>query len=347
MKVIVTGGCGLIGYHAAKMYHAAGDEVVVMDNLERSALLGHDKDVSLERLSLNKRSLEAMGILVKTDDITSKPLWKAASLRGADVIIHMAGQCGVPTSIANPRRDWEVNANGTLNVLEHAREHGSVVVFASTNKVYPIHGDETFTKTNDRWNFSHSVWAKYGFPVLDGMTGARTPYGNSKMAADLMCQEWAHTYGVRTGVFRMSCIYGDSQMGFEEQGWAVWFIIAALKGWPITIFGDGCQVRDMLYVGDAVHAYSSFVRSSLAHGVWNLGGGVAQTVTLGSFLNEIEALTGKRSPVTYADWRPLDQKAYVTDLTKIQKDLNWTPTVGVAEGIVLARDWVADNLEVF
>lgn len=342
MKVLVTGGCGLIGYHAAMFYHRKGDEVVVVDNLERSVLLGHDK-VSLERMSFNKRLLDAAGVKVFTNDIVDKRAFRY--VKNTDFIVHMAGQCGVPTSISNPRRDWEVNADGTLNVLEHARETGAAVAFASTNKVYPIH--EGFVKLGDKWHFENNQWDEFGFPVTNDLVGARTPYGNSKMAADLMCQEWSHTYGIRTGVFRMSCIYGPNQMGFEEQGWATWFLIAAMKGLPITVFGDGCQVRDMLYVEDAVNAYDSFFRSPVHSGVWNLGGGPTQTLTLGSHLDFTETITGKRSPKTDADWRPLDQKCYVTDIRKIGEDLGWKPKVGCREGLIKTRDWVADHLEVF
>jgi len=347
MKVIVTGGCGLVGYHAAMYYHRQGAQVIVIDNLERSRLLGHAATVSLERISHNKRLLEAEGIKVFTLDITDNHTWngRRGSMNNADLIVHMAGQCGVPTSIESPRRDFEVNTLGTLNVLEFARRNGSAVVFASTNKVYPLH--EGFVKTGDRWGFEDVDWARHGFPVVPDLVGARTPYGNSKMMADLMCQEWVHTYGVRTGVFRMSCIYGPNQMGFEEQGWAVWFLIATMKGWPLTIYGDGDQTRDMLYVEDAVRAYDSFFRSDLSHGVWNLGGGPGQTLTLREHLDITERLTGKRSPVTYADWRPLDQKAYVSDIRQIKADLGWEPKIGVGEGLRFSRNWVADNLEVF
>lgn len=346
MKVIVTGGAGLIGYHAAMYYNRQGAQVIVVDNLERSRLLGHADTVSLERISLNKRLLEAEDIKVFTLDICDKRVFtQRGSMNNADLIIHMAGQCGVPTSIANPRRDFEVNVLGTLNVLEFARHNGSAVVFASTNKVYPLHSG--FVKNDGYWGFENPEWAQHGFPIVSDLVGARTPYGNSKMMADLMCQEWAHTYGVRTGVFRMSCIYGDGQMGFEEQGWAVWFLIAAMKGWPITIYGDGYQIRDMLYVEDAVHAYDSWFRSGHPNGVWNLGGGPGQTLTLREHLDITEKLTGKRSPLTYADWRPLDQKAYVTDIRKIKEDLGWEPKVGIQEGLIKARDWVADYLEVF
>ena len=342
-KILVTGGCGMIGFHAAKYYCEQGHEVDVIDNLERSRLLGHE--VSTERAFFNEDLLWAMGVTIGHDDVS-----EAASFDqydGHDVIIHMAGQCGVPTSIDNPRRDFEVNTLGTFNVLEYARKHGAAVVLASTNKVYPLHDGFILNENIRRWEFANPRWHHNGFPVTNELVGARTPYGNSKYAADLLCQEYAHTYGVRTGVFRMSCIYGPNQFGFEEQGWAVWFIIATLKGLPLTIFGDGNQVRDMLYVEDCVAAYDAFLRSDVDHGVWNLGGGVYNTLTLHEHLDRMERLTGMRSPVTYRDWRPLDQKCYVSNLNPIRNALGWEPSTSPAQGLKRSTEWVRENLDVF
>jgi CDP-paratose 2-epimerase len=341
MKVLITGGCGMIGFHAAKYYMERGHHVDVMDNLERSKLLGHE--VSIRRAHFNKNLLNDWDVGVSVYDVSKRESFDCLS--GHDVIIHMAGQCGVPTSIENPRRDFEVNTLGTLNVLEYARKCGATVVLASTNKVYPLHDE--FKKVGDRWQFDQTPWAENGFPETAFLIGARTPYGNSKYMADLLCQEYAHTYGVRTGVFRMSCIYGPNQFGFEEQGWATWFIIATLKGWPITIYGDGDQVRDMLYVEDAIKAYDAFVQSDVSHGVWNLGGGPSNTLTLKEHLDYVEGLTGARSPVTYEDWRPLDQKCYVSDLWRMDRDLKWAPKVDTLAGLKLTTDWVSENLDVF
>ena len=341
MKVIVTGGCGLVGFHAAMFYHDRGHEVTVIDNLERSDLLGHK--VNEARRLYNYSKLNKMNIPVYFDDVSVPSTW--GKHREADAVIHMAGQCGVPTSINNPRRDFEVNTIGTFNALEFCRRTGAKLVLASTNKVYPLH--EGFTKSGGRWNFTNRVWQVNGFPIVNDLVGARTPYGNSKMAADLLCQEWAHTYGVRTGVFRMSCIYGPNQMGFEEQGWATWFIIATLKGWPITIYGDGDQVRDMLYVEDCVKAYDNFIDSGINHGVWNLGGGPGNTLSLNEHLNTLESLTGLRSPVTYSEWRPLDQKCYVSDIRNIEDDLEWKPSINPEKGLAMTLDWVKSNLDLF
>ena len=359
MRVLVTGGCGLIGYHACMYYKNMGHEVVAMDNLERSKLLGHE--VSDDRHFFNKRLLNQAGVETWLLDVSVRENWqsilyndvRSKKLRHEqfDLVIHLAGQCGVPTSIANPTRDWEVNANGTLHALEYCREVGATLCLASTNKVYPIHDDPkhpTWIKDIDnRWRFLDLRY-RYGIKEDADFKGARTPYGNSKMAADMLCQEWSHTYGIRTGVFRMSCIYGPNQFGFEEQGWATWFVIAAIKNLPITIYGDGCQVRDMLYVEDCVRAYDAFVSSDRVHGVYNLGGGPGFTLTLNEHLDFLERRIGRKAKeITFAEWRPLDQKAYISNITKIQNELGWTPTISPEEGLEKVIDWVGKNQEVF
>lgn len=341
MKVLVTGGCGLIGFHAAKYYKEQGHTVEVMDNLERSSLLGHF--VSQERKHHNLNLLEGMDIPVYQYDISVQSSWQL--MNGHDVIIHCAGQCGVPTSIENPRRDFEVNVLGTFNGLEYAKKCGAKFVFASTNKVYPIH--DAFVKKDDRWHFINPNWAINGFPVVNNLVGSRTPYGWSKYSADLLCQEYYHSFGVKTGVFRMSCIYGPNQFGFEEQGWATWFIIATEKDLPITIYGDGCQVRDMLYVEDCIKAYDAFVQSPRDHVVVNLGGGMANAVSLNETLDYLAKLTAKRSPIKYEGWRPSDQNVYVSDLRETNRLLNWMPETHPIEGLKKTLEWVRKNIDLF
>ena len=343
MKVLVTGGCGLIGYNAAKYYAEKGHQVEVMDNLERSMLLGHR--VSDVRTNYNRNLLEKMGIKVHLLDVSKEDSFRW--FYGHDLIIHLAGQCGVPTSIENPRRDYEVNLQGTFNVLEYARQHDSTVVFSSTNKVYPLTNKEFwFDETAKRWRFKFESWHRNGFPVKNDLIGSRTPYGWSKYSADLLCQEYYHTYGVRTGIFRMSCIYGPNQFGFEEQGWATWFVIAAQKGLPLTIYGDGNQVRDMLYVEDCVKAYDTFVQSDVEHGLFNLGGGVNNTLSLNETIKFLNNMYSKELKVSYADWRPCDQKAYISDILPI-RSLGWEPTVSPEEGLLKVKEWVTPIVDIF
>ena len=343
-KILVTGGCGLIGFNAAKYYREQGHDVDVMDNLERSDLLGHR--VSEARRTFNSNALKTLGVNVFHHDVSKRDDWLRHD--GHDLILHYAGQCGVPTSIDNPRRDFEVNCEGTFNGLEYAREHDATFCFASTNKVYPIHDAFVLSEDDDRWHFLKSAWDRHGVGT-DAISevGSRTPYGAGKYAADLYCQEYAHTYGVKTGVFRMSCIYGPSQFGFSEQGWAAWFIIAALKGLPLTIYGDGKQVRDMLYVDDCVRAYDTFHRSDLRHGVFNLGGGSKNTLSLVECIRMLEERFGKKLDISYADWRPSDQKTYISDIRPIKNVLGWEPTTSPGAGMDATAAWVRDNLDLF
>jgi CDP-paratose 2-epimerase len=344
MRVLVTGGCGLIGFNAAKYYREQGHDVDVMDNLERSDLLGHR--VSEERRTFNSIALKKLGVNVFHHDVSDRRDWMQHD--GHDLILHYAGQCGVPTSIVNPRRDWEVNAVGTFNGLEYAREHDATFCFASTNKVYPIHDAFVFDEDDDRWHMQKARWDKYGIGLdAQNEIGSRTPYGASKYSADIYCQEYAHIYGVKTGVFRMSCIYGPNQFGFAEQGWAVWFIIAALKGLPLTIYGDGKQVRDMLHVEDCVKAYDAFHKSDLKHGVFNLGGGTENTLSLHECIRMLEDAFDKKLDVSYEDWRPSDQKCYISDIWKAKCMLGWEPKISPREGLLATSEWVKDNLHIF
>jgi len=349
MKVLVTGGCGLIGYNTAKYYHEQGAEVVVMDNLERSKLLGHA--VNERRKYYNARQLQEMGVKWTMADVSREEAWTKvnASFGRFDTVIHLAGQCGVPTSIADPRRDFEVNAMGTFNALEAARKWDASLVYASTNKVYPIH--EGWHQDKDGcepvWRWTNDLWHKHGFPVRPMDGNSRTPYGASKFSGDLYCQEYSYTYGVKTGVFRMSCIYGPNQFGFEEQGWATWFAIATLKGLPINIYGDGYQVRDMLYVEDLVKAYDAFVKSDIQHSVFNMGGGPGNVLSLNECLDVLEEYTGKRSQINYQDWRPSDQRVYTSDIRPAQDRLFWAPEVSPSEGLKRVVEWVIPLLDVF
>jgi CDP-paratose 2-epimerase len=353
MNILVTGGCGLIGSHAAIHYHDLGHHVVVMDNNERSTLLGHD--VSEQRMFYNEDRLTDWGILVINEDISTDAGWSRAHNAGGPyhAIIHCAAQCGVPTSIKDPMRDFEVNALGTLKMLESARKWESKVVYASTNKVYPIHSGWVKDIGTGRWRWDDEDLHENGWPV-EGMNfnycsyGTRTPYGVSKYLGDLYCQEYAGMYGVKTGVFRMSCIYGPHQMGFEEQGWATWFAIALEEDLPLTVYGDGQQVRDMLHVDDVIKAYDAFIMGNVRHGVWNLGGGPKNTLSVNQCINVLQKNIGMSfSSVTYEDWRPSDQRIYTSDIRALKEELNWEPTIKPKEGLAGVQEWVHEVANVF
>jgi len=344
MKVLVTGGAGLVGSHAAEWYATRGNDVIVLDNLMRSELFGYDK----KSVEFNWLYLAGFKNIkrIKGDVRNEKDVYKAIG-DGVDVVIHTAGQPGVPLSVRIPKEDFSINAFGTLNVLECVRRRtpNACVVYCSTNKVYGENVDKIPLEEKQ---------TRYQYKGVSGVSEAmsidhtgHTPYGASKYVGDLYMQEYAHIYGMKTGVFRMSCIAGTRQFGFEDQGWVAWFIIATLHNRPITIYGDGKQVRDVLYVDDLIEAYDAFIKSDIKHAVYNTGGGPENTTSLLEFLEYLEQKTGKKPQISFSDWRPSDQKVYISDITKITKELGWKPKTSPHQGFERLLDWVEKNPELF
>ncbi len=344
MRVLITGGAGLVGSHAAEYYAKKKNKVIVLDNLMRSSLFGYDK-ASVE---YNWNYLKKFkNIKCIKGDVRSERDVKKALGTGVDAVIHTAGQPGVPSSVRAPREDFSINAYGTLNVLECTRKISpkAAVVYCSTNKVFGENVDKIpLIKKAKRYIYK----GKKGVDekMLTDLTG-HTPYGVSKLVGDLYTQEYAHIYGMRTCVFRMSCIYGVRQFGFEDQGWVAWFVIANLFNKPITIFGDGRQVRDLLYAQDLVRAYDKFIQSKKQSELFNIGGGVKNTRSLLEFIEDLESLTGKKTKVKFSKWRPSDQKVYITDTRKVEKALSWKTEIDVKEGIARLIDWVKQNRKFF
>lgn len=343
-RVLVTGGAGLVGSHTAEYYVCKGDEVVILDNLMRSQLFDYDK----ESVEYNWNYLAKYPNIKRVKgDIRNEEDVKTALGDGVDIIVHTAAQPGVGFSIKKPLDDFSINAFGTLNVLECARKICPEVTFiyCSTNKVYGRNVDKIPLKELEN---------KYIYEGVSGVSEdmpidhcGHTPYGVSKYMGDSYTQEYAYIYGMKTAVFRMSCIYGTRQFGFEDQGWIAWFIIAALTGKPITIYGDGKQVRDILYVDDLIKAYDSFVESDVKHAVYNIGGGPENTISLLDFLDFLKKELNKDLKVSFSDWRSLDQKVYISDISKVKKALNWQPTVGPQEGFQKLIAWVEKEKDIF
>ncbi len=346
MKILITGGAGLVGSHCAEFFALSSqkNKVIVLDNLMRSKIFGYDKDsVEYNWNYLKKfKNIER----IKGDVRNDRDVRKAVG-RGVDVVIHTAGQPGVPSSVRQPLEDFSINAFGTLNVLEAARKKSkdTIIIYCSTNKVYGENVDKIPLKELEK-RYTFKDIAGVSEEMCTDLTG-HTPYGVSKLAGDLYVQEYSHIYKMKTAVFRMSCTYGTRQFGFEDQGWVAWFIIAALFNLPVTIYGNGKQVRDMLYADDLVDAFSRFINSDLERGLFNIGGGPGNTISLLEFLDELEALTGKRPKVNFADWRPSDQKVYITDTSKLEKALNWKVETKVLDGIRKLTEWVKDNASCF
>ena len=345
MKVLVTGGAGLVGSHVAEYYAKKGDQVIVLDNLMRSSLFGYDK----ESVEFNWNYLAGVENVKRIKgDIREESDVKKALGDGVDAVVHTAGQPGVPLSVKIPREDFSINAYGTLNVLECIRQicPKAAFLYCSTNKIY---GENVDTISLEEQETRYVYKSKKGVPETLSMdlTG-HTPYGASKYTGDIYTQEYGHIYGMKTAVFRMSCIYGTRQFGFEDQGWVAWFVVANLTGQPIIIYGDGKQVRDLLYVEDLVEAFDKFINSDIRHDVFNIGGGSRNTTSLLEFVSLIEGKTGiKFRKIEHKDWRPSDQKVYISDIKKVSGALNWKPKVSPEKGLEKLIDWVGANTKFF
>jgi len=344
MKILVTGGAGFIGSHAAEFYASRGDTVIVLDNLSRARLLKRDAE-----FDYNWNYLKGIpNIKLVRGDIRDKTL-VLDIVSSVDAIIHTAGQTAVTTSVTDPEEDFSVNVTGTFNILESARRSPKrpAIIFCSTNKVY---GDRVnsikIIEKGDHYSFarefSNGISEDFGVDLCE-----HTPYGCSKLSADLYCQDYGLLYGLKVGIFRMSCIYGTRQFGVEDQGWVAWFAIAAILGKEITIFGDGKQVRDVLYVEDLIRLYDIFLQSDLRFGVFNTGGGKENVLSLLQLLEILKKEIGTEIRIKYDDWRPSDQKVYISDTTKAKKELGWVAKIPPEEGVRRLLKWIKSNKSVF
>ncbi len=334
MKILITGGAGFIGSNAAARALARGDEVTVLDDLSRAGT------------ALNLKWLRSLGKFrfEKIDIRDYRPLRELLAEGKFDAIYHLAAQVAVTTSVSDPRTDFEINALGTFNLLEAAREtsQDGAILFSSTNKVYGNLEDMPVVERPTRYAFSGEKAAVSEEQPLD----FHSPYGCSKGAADQYVRDYARIYGLKTAVLRQSCIYGPRQFGIEDQGWVAWFVIAALTGRPITVYGDGKQVRDILYMDDLLDAFDLAAAkiSNCAGSVFNLGGGQANTLSLLEFFGILENLLGRKIEYAFSDWRPGDQKIYVSDIARARSALGWSPRVSPPEGIKRLYDWVSENI---
>ncbi len=268
--------------------------------------------------------------------------------RDVDVIVHLASQVAVTTSVLHPREDFEINVTGTFNVLEAARllANHPIVIFASTNKVYG--GMESLIVEEKETRYAYRDYPR-GIPETYPLD-FHSPYGNSKGSGDQYVRDYARIYNLPTVVFRQSCIYGPRQFGVEDQGWVAWFVIAAVLGRPITIYGDGKQVRDLLYIEDLLDAYDAAIANihRVAGQIFNVGGGATNQLSVWQeFRPLLERLTGREIPVQWSDWRPGDQRIFVANIRKAAGYLGWRPKTGVEEGITRLYHWVEENRALF
>lgn len=338
MKVLITGGAGFIGSNLAHRLVREGHSVCVYDNLSRP---GANKNLAWLRAE-HGGGFE----MVQADVRDFGSLQNAAA--EAEVVYHLASQVAVTTSVHDPRHDFEVNALGTFNALEAARLSNTrpIVVYASTNKVYGGMEDVAVVESQTGYAYrDHPQGIPETYPL-----DFHSPYGCSKGAGDQYVRDYARIYGLRTVVFRQSCIYGPRQFGVEDQGWIAWFTIAAVTGRPITIYGDGKQVRDVLWVDDLLDLYQAAVRHiGVAAGqVYNVGGGPTNQLAVWTELGPmLESLMGHAVGVSYGEWRPGDQRIFVADIRKAERELGWRPRVSKQEGVQRLYDWVAANAALF
>ena len=336
---LVTGGAGFIGSNYVHRLLSRGEQVTVYDNLSRA---GAPKNIAWMEETFGKNGYR----LIVGDVADGAHLTEAA--RDADVIVHLAGQVAVTTSVTNPRDDFKANALGTFNALEAARdsERDPVFLYASTNKVYGGMEEVALAEEPTRWRYGD---LEHGCPETQPLD-FHSPYGCSKGAGDQYVRDYARIYGLRSVVFRQSCIYGPRQFGIEDQGWVAWFVIAAVLGRQITIYGDGKQVRDVLHVDDLLDVYDAAIEKidAAAGKVYNIGGGPGNVMSVWAEFGPIlERLLGKEIPVARGDWRPGDQKVFYADIRVAERELGWKPKISVEEGVEMLFSWVRENKNLF
>jgi CDP-paratose 2-epimerase len=334
VRALVSGGVGFIGTNLADRLLSDGHDVVLYDNLSRAGVEGN--------LNWLRRRHRDRIVFVMGDVRDYGGVEKA--MRGSAIVFHLAAQVAVTTSVSNPQEDFSINALGTLNVLEAARRQRPmpIVLYTSTNKVYGGLEHLSTVERSTRYEFEN---------LPDGVSEScpldfHSPYGCSKGAADQYVRDYRRIYGLPTIVFRMSCIYGPHQCGTEDQGWVAHFALTSLRGGQLTVYGDGKQVRDLLYVGDLVELMSRACTDiqHTAGQIYNVGGGPANAISVWAELREpLERIVGTLPLASYGEFRPGDQRIYVSDIRKAQEDLGWTPSVGIAEGLRLMVDaWRKD-----
>ena len=331
---LIVGGAGFIGTNLARAVADEGGRVVVLDSLAR---LGVERNLRALVRDLGD------AVTCHEGDVRDRSAIRDA-LDGVDEVYHLAAQVAVTTSLDDPMDDFETNARGTLNLLEEIRRLPRPVplVFTSTNKVYGGLEDVPLALRGERYEPEDALLAARGISESRPLD-FHSPYGCSKGAADAYVLDYARTFGLPAVVFRMSCIYGPHQFGTEDQGWVAHFLIRAMEGRPITLYGDGRQVRDLLFVGDLVRALrlAQGRMPDLSGRAFNIGGGPANAASLREVVALIEARLGAPVRLTESDWRPGDQRYYVSDTARFERETGWLAETSVNEGLNRLHDWLA------
>jgi len=337
-RVLITGGAGFIGCNAAKWHGKNGYTVTLFDNLSRP---GAEKNLAWLESQIPKLEF------VKGDIRDRTALERLLSKNSYDRILHCAGQVAVTTSVTNPVEDFEINAGGTVNLLEAVRKGANSkasIIYTSTNKVYGELEDILVQEDTTHYSFTE---------LKDGVNEERSldfhsPYGCSKGSADQYMRDYARIYDMNTIVFRQSCIYGERQMGMEDQGWVAWFALRAVQGKSVHVYGDGKQVRDALCVLDLVKAYDmAFKRVEKTRGqIFNIGGGSKYALSVVELLVMLKDKFSKFS-WDYNEWRPGDQKIFISNIIKAKNVFGWEPKISPKEGVTELVSWISKNQELF
>jgi len=333
-RIIITGGAGFIGSHAARAFAKRGDTVVIIDDRSRKGTA-----VNLAQLHADVAGIEDYNLDIRDGDA----IRGVVAYVNPHAVLHLAGQVAVTWSIDDPRYDFECNALGTFNVLEAVRAGApeARVIFSSTNKVYGGLEHEGVTLSAEGYRFEMPIHGISEESLLD----FHSPYGCSKGAADQYVRDYGRIYGLRTVVARQSCIYGTHQYGIEDQGWIAWMTIAAMLDREITVYGDGHQVRDVLFVDDLIEFYMKAISApdDAYPAIFNVGGGVNNSLSINLLLSKLGALLGRRVRQVKKDWRPGDQRVYISDIRHAQNVLGWSPRTPVDVGVEALLRWVAEN----
>lgn len=338
--ILITGGAGFVGTNLTTRLAQNGDHVLVLDNFARAGVAENWEWL---------RDNTGNSVELIEGDVRDEALVREAVSR-ADAAFHFAAQVAVTTSLCAPIADFEINARGTLNVLEaiRARRDNEGVevplVFTSTNKVYGGLEDVTMRAQGSRYVPDNASIANYGIGESRPLD-FHSPYGCSKGAADQYVLDYTRTFDLPLCAFRMSCIYGPHQRGNEDQGWVAHFLLQTLRGEPITLYGDGKQVRDLLFAPDLVDAFELALQNidEIKGRAFNIGGGTNNALSLLEVIDLIEELHGARPIIEWGDWRPGDQKFYVSDTRAFARAVGWRAQTDVTDGIARLYRWFSES----
>ena len=335
MNILITGGAGFIGTNLASRLLQENENVTIFDNLSRKGT-----EINLKWLQKKYPKLTYIhGDIRNASELTGL-------VKDKQVIYHLAGQVAVTTSVMNPQEDFDINILGTFNLLEAVRKSSEKPAFfySSTNKVYGDLSDLKVTEMDTRYQFKDIPEGVVETQCLD----FHSPYGCSKGAADQYVRDYSRIYDIPTVVFRQSCIYGQHQFGIEDQGWVAWFAIATMLSKPITVYGNGKQTRDILFVDDLCDAYLLATKNikKTAGQIYNIGGGQKNSISvLFEFCEILESIFQKKIKTTFSDWRPGDQPLFICDTSKASKDFGWQPKTDKKDGIRKMIEWMKANME--